>query len=81
MPSFEKGKGSHNSHEMRLSGMQGMSLLISPIFRTYTTNIEIWWGSILMYASMFWVTLAGDTTSFQCGRDIVFHDAHMIYVG
>ena len=67
MPSFSKGEGSHNSHEMRLSGMPSKDLLISPSLQTYTANIGIWWGSIPMYASMFWVTLAGDSTSFQCG--------------
>ena len=39
MPSFGKGGGSRNSHEMRLSGMSGMGLLISPSLRTYTVNI------------------------------------------
>ena len=81
MPSFGKGGGSRNSHEMRLSGLPGMGLLISPSLRTYTANIGIWRGSIPMYASMFWVTLAGDSTSFRCGEDTGFHDAHMIYVG
>ena len=80
MPSFRKGRGSRNSHEMRLSGMPGMGLLISPSLRTYTTTIGIWRGSIPMYASMFWVTLAGDSTYFWCEGDTGFHDAHMIYV-
>ena len=80
MPSFGKGRGSRNSHEMRLSGMPGMGLLISPSLRTYTANIGIWRGSIPMYASMFWVTLAGDSTSFRCEVDTGFDDAHMIYV-
>ena len=39
MPSFGKGGGSRNSHEMRLSGLPGMGLLISRSLRTYTTNI------------------------------------------
>ena len=43
--------------------MPGMDLLISPSFRTYTANIGIWRGSIPMYASMFWVTLTGVSTS------------------
>ena len=81
MPYFGKGGGSHNSHEMRLSGMPGMCLLISPSLRTYTANIGIWRGSIPMYASMFWVTLVGDSTSLRCGTDTGFHDAHIIYVG
>ena len=81
MPSFGKGGGSRNSHEMRLYGLPGMGLLISPSLRTYTACIGIWRGSISMYASMFWVTLAGDSTSFRCGGDTGFHDAHMIYVG
>ena len=63
---FGKGGGSRNSHEMRLSGVLGIGLLISPSLR-YTANLGIWWGSIPMYASMFCVTLAGDSTSFQCG--------------
>ena len=67
MPSFGKGGGSCNSHDMRLSGMSGMGLLISPSLRTYTANIGIWRGSYPMYASMFWVTWASDSTSFQCG--------------
>ena len=62
--SFGKGEGSRNSHEMRLSGMTGMGLLISPSLRTNTANIGIWQGSIPMYASMFWVTFVGDSTSF-----------------
>ena len=81
MPSFRKGGGSRNSHEMRLSGMPGMGLLISHSLRTYTVNIGILRGSIPMYDRMFWVTLACDSTSFQCGADTRFHDAHMIYVG
>ena len=82
MPSFGKGGGSCNSHEMRLSSMPGMGLLICPSIRTYTANIGIWRGSIPMYASMFWVTFAGDSTSFLCGfHDTGFYDAHMIYVG
>ena len=64
---FWEGRSSHNSHEMRLSGMPSMGLLISPILRTYTTNIGIWRVSIPMYASMFWVTFAGDSTAFRCG--------------
>ena len=65
---------------MILSGIPGMDLLISPSLQTYTANIEIWRGSIPMYASMFWVTLAGDSTSFRCEVDTGFDDAHMIYV-
>ena len=80
MPSFGKGGGSRNSHEMRLSGMPGMGLLISPSLRTYTANIGIWRGSIPMYASMFWVTLAGDSTYCWCGGDTKLNDAGMIYV-
>ena len=81
IPSFDKGGNSRNSHEMRVSGMSGIGLLISPSLPTYTTNIEICRGSIPMYSSMFWVTLAGDSTFFRCGGDTVFHDTHMIYVG
>ena len=81
MPSFGNGGGSRISHEMRLSSMPGMGLLISPSLRTYAANIRIWRGSTPMYASMFWVTLAGDSTSLVCGVDTLIHDAHMIYVG
>ena len=81
MPFFGNGRVSRNSHEMRLSGMLGMGILTSPSLRTYTANIGIWQGSIPMYASMFWVTFVGDSTSFWCGEDGGFHDAHMIYVG
>ena len=81
MPSLGKGGGSRNSHEMRLFGMPGMGLIISPTIRTYTTNIGILRGSFPMYASMFWVTLAGDSTFFWCGGDTGFQNAHMIYVG
>ena len=81
MPYFEKSGGSRNSHEMRLSGMPGMGLLTSPSLRTYTANIGIWRGSIPMYASMFWVTLADDSTSFWRWGETEFHDADMIYVG
>ena len=38
---FGKGRGSRNSHEMRLFGMPGMVLLISPSLRTDTSNIRI----------------------------------------
>ena len=72
MPSFGKGRGSRKSHEMRLSGMLGMGLLISASLQTHTANIGILRGSISMYASMFWVTLAGDSTSFQCGETLNF---------
>ena len=82
MPSFGKGGGSRNSHEMRLFGMPGMDLLISPILRTYTTNIGIWWGSTPMYASMFWVTLAVIPPLFSVRfYDTGYHDSHMIDVG
>ena len=64
MPYFTKDGGSHNSHEMRLSGMPGMGLLISLSLQTYTTNIRIWQGSIPMYANMFWVSSIGDFTYF-----------------
>ena len=80
MTSFGKDGISRNSHEMRLSGIPAMGLLISPRLQTYTANIGIWRGSIPMYASMFWVTLAGDSTSFRCGGDVGFHDIEMIYV-
>ena len=79
--SFEKVRGSLNSHEMILSEMPGMGLRTSPSLRTYTANIGTWRGSIPMYASMFWVTLTSDSTSFRCGGDTGFYDAHMIYVG
>ena len=81
MPSFGKGEASRYSHEMRLSGMPGLGLLIYPSLRTYTVNIGILRGSIPMYDRMFWVTLAGDSNSFACGGDAGFNDAHMIYVG
>ena len=67
MPSFGKRRGLRNSHEMRLFGMAGMGLLISPSLRTYNTNIEISRGSIFMYAFIFWVTLVCDSTSLPCG--------------
>ena len=79
IPSFGKGGGSRNSHEMRLSGMMGMGLLISPSLLNYTANIGILWGLIPMYSSVFWVTLDGDSTSFRYGGDIGFQDGHMIY--
>ena len=41
VPSFWKGEGSRNSHEMRLSGMPGMGLLISPSLQTCTANVGI----------------------------------------
>ena len=82
MPSFGKGGGSHNSHAMRLSGLPAMVLPISPSLRTYIVNIGIWRGSIPMYASIFWVTLADDSTFFRCGfHDSGSHDVDMIYVG
>ena len=80
MSSFGKNGGLCNSQEMILSVMPGMGLFISPSLQTYNVNIGIWWGSIHMYASMFWVTLACDLISFRCRVDIRFHDDHMIYV-
>ena len=81
MPSVEKGGGSRNSHEMRLSVMMGVSLIISPSRQTYTSNIGIWRGLIPMYACMFWVIFDDDSTYFRCVKDTRFHDSHMIYVG
>ena len=49
---------------MRISGMTGMSLLISPSFWTYTANIGIWQCLITMYPRMFYFILAGDSTSY-----------------
>ena len=72
MSSFGKGGGSRKSREMRLSCTAGMSLLISPSLLTYTAYIGIWRGSIPMYASIFWVTLAGDSTSFRYGETLDF---------
>ena len=80
MSSFGNGGGSRNSHEMRLSGLPGMSLLTSPSSSNYTTNRGILRDQIPMYASMFWVTLAGGSTSFGCRGDTGFRDAHMIYI-
>ena len=80
MHSFGKGRDSRKSHEIKLSGMTSISLLISPNHRT-NNALGIRRGSIPMYAGMFWVTLAGDSTSFWCGVDTGFHDAHIIYVG
>ena len=80
IPSFGKVRGSPNSHEMRLSGMPGKGLLISPNLRTYIANIGIWQGKSPMYASMLWVTLDGYSTSFRCGGDIGFHDSPIINV-
>ena len=82
MPYFWMGGGSCNSHDIILFGMSGMCLLISPRHRTNSANIGIWRGLISMYASMFWVTFVGDSTSFRCGfLDTGFHDAHKIHVG
>ena len=81
MLSFEKCGGSRKSHEMILSVMPGMGLLIPPSLRTYTSNIGIWRGSIPMYACMFWVIFDDDSTYFRCVKDTRFHDSHMIYVG
>ena len=82
MPSFGKGGGSHIAHEMRLSNMLGMGLLISPSIRTYTANIWIWRDLIPMYASMFLVTWLVIPPLFGVGlHDTGFHDAQMIYVG
>ena len=67
MPSFGKAGGSRNSHEIRLSVMPGVGLLISPCLWTNTTNIGIWRGSIHMYANIFRVIFSGYFTSFLCG--------------
>ena len=78
IPSFGKGGGSRNSYEMRLSGMPGMDLLISPSLQTYTANIGIWRGSISMYTSMFWSLWTvipplfdvGETLDSWCSHDL-----------
>ena len=62
-----KGGVSRYSHDMRLSVLPAIGLLIFPSLPTYTSNISIWRGSISMYASIFWVTLVGDSTYFRCG--------------
>ena len=81
MPSFMKVGGSYSSHEMRLSGMSGMGLLISRSLRTYTANIGIWRVSFPMYASIFWVTFSGVPPLFGVGcHDTRFRDAQMIDV-
>ena len=72
MPSFEKGIGSRNSHEMILSIMPGMGLVLSPSLQTYTANIEIWRGAIPMYARMFWVTLQVIPPIFRVGETLDF---------
>ena len=77
---FKKGGVSRNTYDIKMSGIPGICLFISPNLLTYVTNIGIWWGSIPMYTSMFWVTLAGNSTSFWCAGDTIFHDANMIYV-
>ena len=59
MASFEKGRVSRNSYDMRQSVMPGIGRI--------TANIGIWRCSIHMYASMFWVTFAGDSTSSLFG--------------
>ena len=81
MPSLWKGEGSRNSHGMSLSVLSSMGPHTSLSIWTYTANIEIWRGSIPMYASMFWVTFAGDSTYYRCGKDTGFYDSRMIYVG
>ena len=78
MPYFEKGGVSRNSHEMRVSDMPGMCLLIYPSLRTYTANLGISRGSIRMYASMFWSLWLVIETFFSVGETLD-NDAHMIY--
>ena len=72
MPFFKKEGGSRNSHEMRLSGMTSMGLFIYPSLQTYIANIGIRRGLISMYASMFWNTLADDSTFFRVAETLVF---------
>ena len=76
MPFFGKGGGSRNSHEMRLSGMSGMDLLICPSLRTYTANI--WICALACFGSLWTVIPPLFGVGFH---DIGFHDAYIIYVG
>ena len=82
MPSFGKGRGSCNSHEMRLSGMPGMGLLIYPSIQTYTANIGIWWVQFPCALACFGSLWKEITPFFYVGfHDTRFHDIHMSYVG
>ena len=82
MRSFGKGGGSCNSHEMRLSGMPGMGLLICPSLRTYTANIRssgVQFPCTLACFGSLWPLIPA---LFGVGfHDTGFHDAQMIYVG
>ena len=67
---FHEGRGLCNSHEMRLFVQKGMGLLnllffelILPIQGSNKVRLPV-------YASMFWFTLAGDSTSFWCGVEL-----------
>ena len=68
MPSFGKGEGSHNSHEMSLSGMPGMVSLYLLVFEPI---LPIWGSGGVKFPytlACYSVTLADDSTSFQCGE-------------
>ena len=79
---FWEGRSSHNSHEMRLSGIPGMGLLISPSLRTYTANIRSSGVQFPCTLACFGSLCPVIPPIFGVGfQDIGFHDAHMIYVG
>ena len=82
MPSFGKGGGSRNSHEMRMSGMPGMSILIYLRIRTYTANIGICGVQFPFTLACFGSHWPVIPHLFDVGfNDTGFHDANMIYVG
>ena len=81
MPSVGKDGGSRNSYEMRLSGMPGTGILMSPSLRTYNVNIGIWRSSIPITLACFGSLCLVIPPIFGVGfHDTGFHDAHMIYV-
>ena len=82
MPSFGKGEGSHNSHEMILSGMPGMVslylLVFEPILPIFESGRVQFPCTVTCFGS-HWPVIPPlfDVESNDTG----FHDAHMIYVG
>ena len=81
MPSFGKGGGSRNSHEMRLYGMYGMVSLYLLVFEPILLikgSGGVQFPCTLAFFGSLWPMIP---PLFGVGfNDTGFHDAHMIYV-
>ena len=68
MSSLEKGGDSRNSHDMRLSGILGIGLLISRRLNLYWQYRELA-GFDSIYTLAYSNHFGRDSLSFRCGED------------